>query len=398
MSYLEKQILKSLKFIIPEEAKVLSVNRDTEHQLETLDSREKFDFILIRSVENLADVKVLLNRLKKHCEAYTRIVLVHNNYLWRPFLKLQSWISQQDIYNFVRLSHYELLSLKMEILIPFYVPVFSYLLNRFVARLPFFRLLTLKRITVVRPLFPSNGQPYSVSVVIPCKNEAGNIEPAVQRIPPLGKHTEILFCDDQSTDGTETAIKEVMQKYQDKDIQFVRGPGLCKSENVWAGFEKAKGDILIILDGDLTVLPEELTHFYEALALGIGEFINGSRLVYPMHKKAMRFLNAVGNKIFSILFSYIIDTPIKDTLCGSKALWKRDCQKIIAMRHRWKIQDRWGDHVLILGAAKNHLRIIDLPVHYTERLYGTTKMTNRLKNGWTMLKITGTGLLKLKFY
>lgn len=391
-----REILKSLKWIIPEDAKVLEIQE--EKNLETLCAEETFDYILIPSVENLPDVKVLLDRLKKHCRNHTRLILIHYNYLWRPFVRLRNWISQQDIYHFIRLSHYEVVSLKMEILLPFYLPLLSAFLNRFVARLPFFRLLTFKRITVARPLFWARPEGYSVSVVIPCKNEAGNVEEAVLRVPPLGKETEIIFCDDRSTDGTGTVVREMMRKYGDKNIRLVDGPGICKSENVWAGFEKAKGDILIILDGDLTVPPEELTHFYEALASGAGDFINGSRLVYPMHANAMRFANAVGNKIFSLLFSFLLDAPIKDTLCGTKAIWKRDFEKIKKVGENWKIRDRWGDHLLILGAAKNNLKIIDLPVHYVERVYGKTKMTNRLKNGWMMLRTTQIGLVRLKFH
>ena len=189
-----------------------------------------------------------------------------------------------------------------------------------------------------------------------------------------------------------------MQKYPEKDIKLVNGPGICKADNVWTGFDNASGDIMLILDADLTVIPEELPYFYEAIAKGRGEFINVSRLVYPMHEEAMRILNIIGNKFFSILFSYILDNPIKDTLCGTKVVWREDFAKIKRLRGSWGIKDRWGDYELIFGAAKNHLKIIDLPVHYMERTYGETKMTNRMKNGWIMLRMCMVSLLKIKFH
>jgi glycosyltransferase involved in cell wall biosynthesis len=190
----------------------------------------------------------------------------------------------------------------------------------------------------------------------------------------------------------------MISKYPNKDIKLFAGPGICKADNVWTGFDHASGDILLILDADLTVIPEELPYFYEAIAKGRGEFINGSRLVYPMHDQAMRPLNMIGNKFFSMMFSYILDNPIKDTLCGTKVLWRDDFQSIKKLRNTWGIKDRWGDYELIFGAAKTHRKLIDLPVHYMERTYGETKMTNRIKNGWIMLRMSLISLFKIKFH
>jgi glycosyltransferase involved in cell wall biosynthesis len=239
---------------------------------------------------------------------------------------------------------------------------------------------------------------HSVSIIIPCRNEAGNIEDAVTRIPKFGSHIEILFGDDKSTDGTADKVREMIAKYPDKDIKLYNGPGISKSENVWAGFDLAACDIVLILDADLTVIPEELPYFYEAITKRNGEFINGSRLVYPMHNNAMKLFNIIGNKFFSIAFSYILDRPIKDTLCGTKVMWRRDYQRIKKLRGTWGLTDRWGDYELIFSAAKLNLKIIDLPVHYYERVYGETKMTGRIQNGIIMLKMCWAALNKIKFH
>jgi hypothetical protein len=168
--------------------------------------------------------------------------------------------------------------------------------------------------------------------------------------------------------------------------------------NVWTCFDHATCDVLMILDADLTVIPEELPYFYEAISSGKGEFINGSRMVYPMHKEAMRFFNVIGNKFFSLAFSYILGFPIKDTLCGTKVIRRQDYERVKQLRGHWGIHDRWGDYELIFGAVKTQLKVVDLPVHYTERQYGETKMTNRLRNGWIMLRMCYAALMKIKFH
>lgn len=443
-SYYYNQLIKSLKFIIEENSRVLHIRcsigyilnelkpaygvgiDDSIKQInqaqknyphlkfistnaEGLDIEEKFDYVLISNVEDIVDIKAVLDSFKKNCTPSTRIIILHYNYLWNPLVKLaektgmkipqkyHNWITLKDLANFLELSGYEEIIHKKFILSPFNVPLFSYLLNRFFARLPLFRQFTMMRLTVARMVVTDNEE-YSVSVVVPCRNEAGNIEDAVKRIPQLGKHTEIIFGDDKSTDGTPEKIKEMMAKYPEKDIKLVPGPGICKAENVWSCYEHATGDILMILDADLTVVPEELPYFYEAIAKRRGEFINGSRMVYPMHDDAMRMFNVIGNKFFSLAFTYILDTPIKDTLCGTKVMWRKDYEKVKKLRGSWGITDRWGDYELIFGAAKKHLKIIDLPVHYYERVYGETKMTGRIKNGLIMLKMCRAALMKIKFY
>ena len=236
------------------------------------------------------------------------------------------------------------------------------------------------------PVSADPGQ-FTASVIVPCKNEEGNIEEAVKRIPELGRGTEIIFCDDKSEDGTVEAIKGAQKKYPEKTIRLVTRPGVCKSKNVWTGFDAATGDILMILDADLTVMPEQLPDFLDALVSGRGRFINGTRLVYPMQDQAMRVLNIFGNIFFSRIFTFILGQRITDTLCGTKVFWREDWPSIKGMVDTWGVSDRWGDFDLLFGAAKLHLKIIELPVHYQRRVEGQTKMTNRLKNAAIMGKM-----------
>jgi hypothetical protein len=368
---------------------------------ETLDLGEKFDRIIFNHVFDTVDVLEAFQRMREHCTDDGLFIIVNYNALWQPIVSLATkiglrsrfvdpnWVSADDIRGFLKLSGFRAVRQHSLLFFPKWLPVVSYLVNEFLARLPGIRRLCLMQIIVARPVLKSiPEEEVSVSVVVPCRNEEGNIAEAVERIPAMGKHTEIIFCDDKSTDGTADEVRRMQRLYPEKNIRLVAGPGICKAENVWTGFREARGDLLMILDADLAVMPEELPTCFVALVQGSGDFVNGSRLTYPMQKEAMRFANMVGNKVFGLIFSFLLDQRIKDTLCGTKVLWKRDW---LRMREEslgtWGITDLWGDYELLLGASRLHLEIMEIPVHYQERVYGVTKMTRVFFNGLRMLNI-----------
>lgn len=372
---------------------------------------ERFDYIIFSDVGDTVEVSKVLNNLHAGCERHTRLIIYSYNHLWEPVVNLavrlklrmpltdQNWLSEDDLSGLLELSNFELLKSFRILLFPYYVPLLSTFLNRFIARLPLINRLCFLTVLVARPtLAPKESKHFSVSVIIPCKNEKGNVEVAVNRIPQMGAHTEIIFCDDRSTDGTAEEVLRVKQARPDRDIQLAYGPGICKAKNVWIGFEKARGDILMILDADLTVMPEELPLFVEAIVSNKGEFINGSRLVYPLPKAAMKTFNMFGNKVFGLIFTYLLGRRTKDTLCGTKVIWRTDWERIRPYIGNWGVTDRWGDYDLLLSAAKLNLKIVDLPVHYQERVYGVTKMVNVVQNGIHMLKISYYGFQRLKLW
>jgi glycosyltransferase involved in cell wall biosynthesis len=266
--------------------------------------------------------------------------------------------------------------------------------------LPLFNFFALNQYVFARPdprIFKDTRE-YTTSVIIPARNESGNIEPAVQRLPDFGKHVEIIFIEGNSTDNTWEKINDVKQKYQGKrDIKIGKQKGKGKADAVRAGFEMATGDILMILDADLTVPPEDIPKFYEAISSGKAEFINGSRLVYPMEKHAMRFLNILGNKFFSSAFSWVLEQPIKDTLCGTKVIFNDDYKRLMANRNFFGEFDPFGDFDLLFGAYKLNLKIIDLPIRYKDRTYGDTNIS-RFRHGLILLKMWLYGVMKIKFY
>ncbi|MCB0517165.1 MAG: glycosyltransferase [Chitinophagales bacterium] len=382
---------------------------------ENIQLNKKFDVIIISNVigffENVLDVLVPLQKL---CHEHTRIIITYYNYLWEPLLRfaetigikkkspLQSWLSHVDIANVLYLSGFETYRKNMRMLVPVYIPLVSWFLNKYIARLPIFKHFCLNQFVFARPMPPGANtdvsQKYSVSVVVPARNESGNIEAAVLRTPQMGKGTELIFIEGNSTDDTWETIQRIYEKYKDThNIKIGQQTGKGKGDAVRKGYDMATGDVLMILDADLTVPPEDLPKFYHAIASDKGEFINGSRLVYPMEKNAMRFLNTLGNKFFSMAFTWLLEQPIKDSLCGTKVLLREDYIRLKKNRKFFGEFDPFGDFDLLFGAYKLNLKIIDLPIRYRERTYGDTNIS-RFKHGLILLRMCFYAAQKIKFW
>jgi 2-polyprenyl-3-methyl-5-hydroxy-6-metoxy-1,4-benzoquinol methylase len=370
----------------------------------------QFDYIILSSVTmEIEEVQKFFESLHRVMHPGTRLVIDTHSHLWEPVLWLaqvlglrrfthfKNWLSSHNLCNLLHLANFEVVTTGSQILFPVRIPGLSWFLNNIIATIPLIESLCLNRWIIARPLqHQLNPQDYSVSVIIPCKNERGNIEAAVQRCPQMGKHTEIIFVDDDhSKDGTYEEIQRVAAQYTDRDITFFKQGGKGKGDAVRKGFARAQGDVLMILDADLTVPPEELPKFFEALMRGKGDFINGSRLVYGMESEAMRFLNLIANTLFGVGFSWLLRQQIKDTLCGTKVLFKRDYEKIAIGRAYFGDFDPFGDFDLLFGAAKQNLKIIDMPVHYKNRTYGVTQIS-RFRHGLLLLYMSFVAWVKFK--
>jgi SAM-dependent methyltransferase len=378
--------------------------------LEDLQLDEKFEYVIISDLLGfLHDVQRGFQNLQRVCTPRTRIVISYYNFLWEPVLKagervgmkakqpLQNWLGDADVINLLDLAGFEVIRRIHRQLLPKRIPLLSTLSNRYLVNLPVFRHFGLVSVIVARPKPSPREDKPSCSVVIPARNERGNIEEAVWRVPQLGRHTEIIFVEGNSTDGTAAEIQRIIAAHPERDIKFIpQGDSRGKGDAVRKGFAAATGDVLMILDADLTVSPEELTKFYDALVSGQGDFIHGSRLVYPMQQEAMRFLNALGNKFFSLIFTWLLGQRFKDTLCGTKVLYRTDYEQIAANRSYFGDFDPFGDFDLLFGAAKLNLKIIEIPVHYLARTYGTTNIS-RFKHGWLLLRMSLFAMRKMKF-
>ena len=366
---------------------------------------ETFDVIILSDLVNdLWDVQRVFEQIKPLCRPHTRIILNFYSRLWQAPLSLartlnlatsnlfQNWLTPEDIRALLLLAGFESIRNSQEILWPLPLGGFA---NRFLVRLWPFRELALSNLVIARPM-PERAQEPIVSVVVPARNESGNIKAIFERTPKMGRETEIVFVEGHSKDDTYAAIEREIAAHPSTPSQLFRQTGIGKADAVRLGYANAKGDVLMILDADLTVPPEDLPRFYEALVSGKGEFINGVRLVYPMEKEAMRTLNFLGNKFFSLAFSWLLGQSIKDTLCGTKVMWKKDYEKVAANRSYFGDFDPFGDYDLIFGAAKLNLKIIDLPIRYRERTYGSTNIS-RWKHGWLLIRMVAFAARRIKF-
>jgi SAM-dependent methyltransferase len=371
---------------------------------------EKFEVIILSDLVNdVWDVQLVLERLTPLTTPRTRLIFNMYSRLWelplaaasalhlaRPTL-YQNWLTIDDITGLLHLANFEVIRAWPEILWPLPTPLLASFCNRILVKLWPCHHLALTNFVLARPK-PSPGlepEP-SVSVLVPARNEAGNIRHIFQRLPKMGRETELVFVEGHSKDDTYTVIEQELTAHPAQPGQLLRQTGVGKGDAVRLGFSRARGDILMILDADLTVPPEDLPRFYKALVAGQGEFINGVRLVYPMEQEAMRFFNLLGNKFFSLAFSWLLGQSVKDSLCGTKVLWRADYEFIAANRPYFGDFDPFGDFDLLFGAARLGLKIVDLPIRYRQRTYGATNI-QRWKHGWLLLRMVLFAAGRIKF-
>ena len=367
-----------------------------------------FDVILLSdTVGSLEDCQATFQNLHRLCTPDTRVVVTYFSHLWGPALRAaqqvgeqmpqveQNWLSTKELSTILTLADFEVISHDSRQVLPKRLLGLGPALNRFVGTLPGMASAALRTYVVARPGPAAVSPKPSATVLIPCRNEAGNVAPAVERIPRFCDDIEILFVEGHSRDNTLEEIERVIEKHPELDVKLVRQDGKGKADAVWKGFDVARGDVLMILDGDLTTPPEDLPKFYEAITSGKGELVMGTRLVYPMEQDAMRFLNMLGNKVFSLLFTWLLNQRITDTLCGTKVLTRADYEQIKRGRSYFGDFDPFGDFDLIFGAAKLNLKILEIPVRYRARTYGSTQIS-RFRHGWLLLKMVVVAFRKLK--
>lgn len=372
------------------------------------EERRRTAILLNGTANHHHDIQGLLARLLPSLSRTSRLIMVlYNPYLGWLYrlanrLGLRSgevpttFITEVDLENIARLSGYSIVRRRMAVHCPWRLLGLGNLVNRVAPSLPLMRWLGLVYVTVLKPAVPAPAAPPSLSVVIPARNERGNIENAVKRMPDLGCDLEVIFVEGHSDDGTWDEILRVKELYGGRlDIKAFRQTGKGKRDAVALGFKKARGELLTILDADLTMPPELLHRFYDAYRAGIADFVNGSRLVYPMEGEAMRFLNRLGNTFFAKALSWVLDVRLGDSLCGTKLLAAHDYRRVLRWRERFGDFDPFGDFELLFPAAQLALGIVDVPIRYRNRTYGSTNIS-RFSHGFMLLKMTLVGLLHIK--
>ena len=368
-----------------------------------------FDYIVIAdTIGMFEDIDGTLRLIHQHCAPSTRIIIAYYSHLWEPILKFAelfklksrqpeiNYIATVDFLNLMDLADFEMISQEKRQLIPLRLLGIGPIINRYIAPLPGIRQLCLRTYIVGRPIRLFPDRKFSASILIPCRNERGNIENAILRMPRFGSAQEVLFVEDNSSDGTFEECERVRDFYKDSwDIKVLKQDGKGKGDAVRKGFAAAKNDVLMILDADLTMPPEALPKYHAVIESGKAEFVNGTRLIYPMEDEAMRPLNLIANRFFAYLFSYLVNTRLTDTLCGTKVLLRKDYEVLARERNYFGNFDPFGDFDLIFGAAKQNLKIIETPVHYKARTFGETQIS-RFRDGWLLLKMVWFAYRKLK--
>lgn len=371
-----------------------------------------FDYVVASNLLGyLLDVWRFFHDLRPVLGPSTRLVLTYYNFAWEPLLKLaqrlnlkspeplQNWLSRLDIINLLRLADFEEVGSGQLTPVPVGPAAVARPLNLALGALPLVKKLGVTSYVTARPLTrvprPRVTNP-TCSIIVPTRNERGNIRAALQRMPRLGSHDEVIFVDGNSTDGTADEIRTAIADFPHLDVKLIgQGDGIGKGDAVRKGFAAATGDVLMILDADLTVPPEDLPKFWRAIVEDRGELLVGSRLVYPMEAQAMRLANMLGNKFFSMAFSWILDQRITDTLCGTKVMWAEDYRRIAANRHVFGDFDPFGDFDLLFGATNLSRKITELPIRYRDRTYGSTNI-QRWRHGVLLLRMAILGARRLR--
>lgn len=376
---------------------------------DTLDAlKAKFDVVVMEDTFGLLDdCQVFLQKILPLLHADSRVVIAHHNHLWEPVLRVgeflgakmpqtgASWLSLRDIANLFDLAGYDVIQTHRRQLLPRRAFGIGPLLNRYLGTLPVVQRLCLRSYTLARPRLPPAPVPRSASVIVPCRNERGNIAPLVDRLPNFADRVEIIFVEGHSVDDTYAEAERVIAAHPHRSIKLLRQPGVGKADAVRAGMAVATGDVVMILDADMTVAPEDMPKVFDAIASGRADFVNGTRFVYPMEGGAMRFLNLLGNRGFSLIFSWLLNQRFSDTLCGTKALRRVHWDAIAAGRAALSLDDPFGDFDLILGAARLTLKTVEIPLRYGERRYGETQIS-RFRHGWYLLRMAFAAYKRLK--
>lgn len=372
-----------------------------------------FDIIVLSNVvAQLGDVQATLEALRSVCHSRTRMIIYSYSRLWQPLLRLgeivgfkhpsppESWLPPEELKTMLKLADYDVLFKECQLIFPVYVPLVSAFLNRYVARLPLFSQFALMYGLLASPsphcFTGARKSSPSVSVVIPCRNEAGNVPELIRSLPDLGPNSEFIFVEGNSVDDTEAVLRRAIDANPNRPFRFIKQSGKGKGDAMRLGMGQARGEVLVILDADLGVSPKDIPKFVNVLASGKGDFANGSRMVYPIEGRAMRFLNLLANKGFAILFTWLLGQQVRDTLCGTKALYREDYERIAANRAYFGDFDPFGDFDILFGAARLNLRIVDVAVRYHDRQYGKTNIS-RFTHGWMLARMSLIAARKLRF-
>jgi len=385
----------SINKIINAENDKLFLDLNDPKNVPTLDKNKKYDRILLTDVlENHDDVFTLLSIITDCLSDDGKLIISSINskysliFKFFEYLKIKdsnknnSYIHLKKIQNITNGLGLEYQKYYTKQLFPFKLFFIGGLINKVLEVLFFQFNLGIKTYMIFRPL-NREGKKLSKSIIIPAKNEEGNLKELVSRIPKFD-NTEIIFSYGQSQDRTLEVMNEISNMYSNFLFKVVIQSQTGKANAVWEALEVVENEVIAILDADISVEPETLADFFQIIEKNSADFVNGTRLVYEMDKKSMRFLNKLGNRFFQFFISKIINEPLTDSLCGTKVFKKSNLDDLYRWQKIFNVKDPFGDFDMIFSAAYSGQKIVELPISYKERRYGTTQIS-RFKDGYKLL-------------
>ena len=403
--------IRSKKIYIKEISEEYKIKyNENSNYIDDIDEKkiQECDTIIVSDIEHQVNPASNLLKLSKLINDDAKIIILSKNMIWMILIKIlkyffkfspvkNNFLPASYLKNLFSSCNLEIIRNEKIIALPVYIPILTNIINR-IFRLPILNLFCVNNLTILKKIEKNldNNKDLNVSFIIPCKNERDNIVLFEKEISSSNSNYEFLFGDDNSTDGTGEEIDKLIKKLSKSKIIKYQGPGVCKSENVYEGIEKATGDIVVIYDADLTVSFKDIEFSLEILKTTNADFVNCTRMIYPQKEGAMKLFNFIGNSFFAGLFSVLFKKKITDTLCGTKIFYKKNWKNIKKDNSKWGMKDLWGDFDLLIGAYKNNLKIIEVPVTYFERKEGQTKMTSLISNASRMLFIVLFSYFKLR--
>jgi len=356
------------------------------------------------------DLDQLLSEIYANINRRSRLLLILYNPYYRFFYRLanklglrkgpipRNFMTRMNLESLAKAANFEITQIFNPEFIPLHLWGLGDFINRCLKVIPIVNQLAWITLVYLRPIKPETKQP-SISIIVPARNEEGNIRRIVDSIPRFCNHIEVIFVEGNSTDNTWKAIQETVK---DPDVagRFERiscfqQTGKGKADAVRVGFKNATGDLLTVLDADLTMPAEDLPRYYSAYVQGKADFINGNRLLYPMESEAMRFINLLGNIFFAKLLSLILSIRINDSLCGTKLFSRHDYERMTAWNNDFGKFDPFGDYEMLFPASALKLGTIDIPIVYKARTYGDTNIS-RFRDSLKLMRMCIIGFFRMK--
>lgn len=397
---------KNSNFFIEKSHNLDFLNVDTNEDLnKILINNTKYDCIVLSDMfEVNDDILGLLKLLKKNLNNDGTILLTSITPIWDGVLsilemlnlknksKKRSYIHLNKLSAVLDTINFQITGKRTRQYFPFKLFYFGNIINNFLEIILYFFNFGIRSYFTIKEIEDTAEKDVlSKTIIVPAKNEEGNLNELINRIPYLGNNVEVIISCGISNDNTLGMAKSL--KSDNFIIKVIEQTSKGKANAVWEACEQSSNDLIAILDADLSVDPEELSSFFELIETKKCDFVNGTRLIYSMEKGSMRFINNFGNRLFQYVVSKIIRLPLTDSLCGTKVFKKNLYEKIKKWQSVVKIKDPFGDFDLLFAAAYSSQKIVEYPIHYRARKYGTTQI-RRFKDGFKLIKYLSVSFYK----